>query len=136
MNYQTIRALLDTQASTAIGIPTMQKENTRITVVNKTPWCRSTLITAEPSDLGVGSSAMAAYRGLYQLCLMYPAAAGTTTPSTVAAAIQSALPRGYMATGSGITVQIEMSWQETAYEFEGWYVIPVTTRWVCYALPQ
>jgi hypothetical protein len=133
MNYDTLRGLLDTQLQTVSALPMLQTENTRITVSPKAPWTRATLLPAEPADLGIGPSAWIGYRGLYQVCLFYPKATGTTTANAIAQAVQQALPRGFMASSGDVQVIVEMSWQETAYTVDDWYCVPVSVRWVSYS---
>jgi hypothetical protein len=136
VNYNDIRALLDTQLLTATGLPELQTENTRLEVNKRDPFVRSTLLPAEPSDLGVGPNAPIGYKGLYQVDLFYPMGDTASVANTVAHAVQLVLPRGYMAALDGATVQVDMSWQETATVIDSWYVVPVVVRWSMFARTQ
>jgi Bacteriophage related domain of unknown function len=133
VNYHAIRTLLDTQLQTAAGLPTLQTENTNVTIVDRSPWCRASLLPAEPTDLNVGPVGKVAHRGLYQVDLFYAKGATAADANTMATAVTTALPRGYMQAVSGGVLHVEMSWQQTAYSLEGWYVVPVVVRWVVYA---
>ena len=132
LNYDNIRGLLVTQIQTVQGLPQLQNENTRITP-GALNWCRASLLPAEPNALTVGPNGQNEHQGLLQLDLFYPQDSGTSTPNAMASAVMAALPRGYIAVNGSTNVHVRMVHQQTAYQLERWYVVPVVVRWASYA---
>lgn len=133
MDYNAIRTLLDTQLLTTANLPVHSKENTRTNINGKTPWCRSTLLPAEPMPLATGYNALSQYKGLYQVDLFYPQDYGTDAASATSNAIIALFPRGIAFTDGTNNIHIDMTWQQTAYTVQQvWYVVPVVVRWSSY----
>lgn len=132
MNYEAVRALLDTQLTQVVDLPPVQKENTRFTT-GGTAWCRSTLMPGEPTALSVGLGGLNEHQGLYQVDVFTPQDDGTAEAGLVAAAVQEQFPRGLILNSGGIQIHVRMAWQQPAYQVEDWYALPVVVRWVAYA---
>jgi hypothetical protein len=130
IDYNTIRTLLDTNLKTVVGLPQLATENIRVTTTNAMPWCRSTLITSEPSPLTVGYDGMNQHKGIYQVDLFYPQDYGTTDVSAISKLVINAFPRGLTLTDGTTNIHVTMTWQLTAYTVQqAWYAVPVSIRW-------
>jgi hypothetical protein len=133
MNYDAIRKLLDAQVDTVAGLPTRVYENQRYMPTTGTPWCRSTLLPAEPTAVTIGPNGQNQAKGLFQVDLLYPQSIGTTDANALASLIATALKRGTILVSGSDNVHVEMSWQQTAYAIQQvWYVVPVVIRWSSY----
>jgi len=136
MNYEIVRNLLDTAVKTVTGLPTVHLENTRINASgDKTGFTRTTLLPAEPIPLSVSYGGSNQYIGLYQVDVFQPVDYGTTNSNGFATSVMNAFPRGLQLidSTSGITVQVQMCWQQVAYNVQNsWYVVPVMVRWAAY----
>jgi hypothetical protein len=133
MNYSAIRTLLDAQVDTVTGLPARAYENERYVATTGTPWCRTTLLPAEPTALTVGPNGQNQAKGLFQVDLLYPQSIGTATVNALATLITTALKRGTILTDGTNNVHVDMSWQQTAYTIQQvWYVVPVVIRWSSY----
>jgi hypothetical protein len=132
MNYDTVRTMLDTQLTTAIGDLPLQNENTRYTPKNGVPYVRSQLLPAEANAIGVGPNGMDEHQGLYQVDVFYPQDYGTADANAMAALVMAALPRGYIATSGSDNVHVVKAWQQVAYQQGSSYCVPVMVRWTSY----
>jgi hypothetical protein len=136
VNYDAVRILLTAQLKAVAGLPTLQGENTRITPISGQPWCRISLLPAEPIPLSIGPSGMNEHRGIAQVDLFYAQDVGTVAPNAMAALVMAAFPRGFNALSGADNVQVSGSHQLTAYQVESWYVVPVVVRWSSYRSSQ
>lgn len=132
MTFATIQALLEAQVATVVGLPLYQMENTRISPVAGSPWCRSTFLPARTVQETVGMNGRNRLSGLFQIDLFYPSDKGTATANAMTDLVIAAFPRGLQLTSSGVTVLVETSWREAAYKVEQYYNTPVVLKWRCH----
>ncbi len=129
MNYDIVRTLLKTQLLTVANLPALQDENTQIAPAKGALWSRLSLLTAEPNAISVGPNGLDEHQGLAQVDLFYPQGAGTSASNAMAAAVMAAFPRGFRVMSGVDNVLTRMVYQQTAYQAESWYVVPVVIRW-------
>ena len=131
MSITTIHTLLDTHLLTVTGLPTLQRENTRVTPQTGVPWSRATLLPAETRQETLGVTGRNRLNGLYQIDLFYPADTGVQDANEMADELTYEFRRGVQLVHqqSNLIVNIEMAWREAGSRYEQFYNAPVIVRW-------
>ena len=131
MSNATIQNLLDTHLLTVTGLPTLQRENTRVTPQTGVPWSRATFLPAETLRETLGVTGRNRLRGLYQIDLFYPADTGALAANEMADEVINDFRPGIQLIHqqSNLIVHIEMAWREAGSRYEQFYNAPVIVRW-------
>lgn len=128
-----ILAALDTQLLLTTGLPTFRAENERYLKVNKTAFCRSTILPAKTTVETLGLTGYDRISGLYQVDLFYPSDEGYTTSGTIADAIVANFPKTLQLTlTGGQVIAIEMAWRQPARKLDNHYNLPILVSWYGY----
>lgn len=128
--YTAIHAGLDAQLATTPNLPAFNNENSAIyRPTIGTPYCRATLLPAQPlvGELGVGGRTE--FQGLYQVDLFYPINAGTTLAEAMVDAVLSVFPRGTVIMQAGINIQVKLAYRLVARSEPPWFIVPVSVSW-------
>ena len=124
-----IQKILEDRVATIVGLPTFQRENTRIERVAGQPWCRYTHLPAKTKQETIGVAGINRLIGLGQVDLFFPADQGTAASGLMAQAVLDAFPRGLQLTNGTETVVIEISYLEAGQRVDQYYQVPVVLQY-------
>jgi len=127
-----VQTLLDTQLQTIIGLPVVQLENKRHTVVPSEPFVRSTLLPARSTVLSLGVGATKQLQGIYTVQSFYPQDSGSAPAHTMADIIVDAFPIGLRLVDGDLTVIVEIASVMPAQSMSNMYGVPVQVQWSVY----
>lgn len=105
MSLLTVKELLETRLNANAGGVAVAFENVRFTPINGAPYQFATLLPADTEDPTMGDG-YKRLRGVFQVMLFYPLAAGTQPALTRAQALVAAFPRGLSMQGGAVTVKL------------------------------
>ena len=133
MSIRRVQALLDAQLKTVTGLPTLQLENTRVQLKDRSAFCRGTINPAQSNVLTVGYNGQRQLQGIYQVDSYFPQDTGATAAHDIADAIVAAFPIGLSRTDGVATVRITVASVLFANSLERFFGVPVVIQWTAFA---
>lgn len=129
----TIHTALEGAVAAILGLPSLQRENTRNTTQAQS-FTRFTLLPVETIPATLGTNGQDNVHGIAQVDVFVPIDGGMTKAHQYADLILSAFPRGRDIIKDNLTIRVERAWVEPGLADLKHYHLPITLRWRCLVL--
>lgn len=107
-------------------LPDVAWPNMPFTPTPGRPYFKPALLPGEPTQAGIGESAMNRMSGIFQVAVFVPAGIGTKDLRTMCSALEAHFKRGTVLNYNGVKVTIRKAYRGPQLQEANWLQCPVT----------
>lgn len=109
-------------------------ENAQYTPTTGTPYLSAWMLPAPTRNLTIGTNGPNKYYGVFQVSIFYPQGQGPGQAAELAVEFLTTFAKGTILLADNYRITISMSYLGTAILKDGWYMVPVSVNYYCFAV--